>query len=373
MITASSLYLHFPVCRHLCNYCDFYRVKQDRSQLDFKFFHEYLIKGEETHQKFLFENRVDIVPMRTIFFGGGTPSLWGEEGAHFFSKYFKQFYRGLDSNYEWTMELNPGSWEMHGFLQWLELGVNRISIGVQSYNQQMLKLLDRVHLIEDVDFTLKEMQRYQLNFSIDLMIGLPKSSPIKRDIREELLRLIDFGPSHFSVYILTAKSGYKLLDSIPEDDQIADEYLFVVEFLAKHGYEQYEVSNFAKFGKKSRHNQRYWDSQTVLAVGPSATGLLMKNNQSAIRYKWKTKDSQFDLESLSEKDLIVERIFLTLRTSTGILPAEWAKGDRLLQVQSILNSWVHQGLGAWQSDRFFLLPRGYLSMDTLLGRLLPLV
>lgn len=263
MIKASSLYLHFPVCRHLCNYCDFYRVKQDRDHFDFQFFHEYLIKGEESHHLFLEENRVDIVPMETIFFGGGTPSLWGLEGAKFFSKYFNQFYSGLASEYEWTIELNPGSWDMGGFQQWMEMGVNRVSIGVQSYNSQMLKMLDRIHLVEDVNDTLTEMNRLRMNFSIDLMIGLPKSSEVKRNIREELLRLIDFGPSHFSVYILTAKSGYKLIDHIPEDELIADEYLTVVELLAQHGYEQYEVSNFAKLGKQSRHNQRYWNGQTV--------------------------------------------------------------------------------------------------------------
>lgn len=273
------------------------------------------------------------------------------------------------------MDHRTQSWFMgYGWISAMDgNGSQSSSIGVQSYNSQMLKMLDRIHLVEDVNDTLTEMNRLRMNFSIDLMIGLPKSSEVKRNIREELLRLIDFGPSHFSVYILTAKSGYKLIDHIPEDELIADEYLTVVELLAQHGYEQYEVSNFAKLGKQSRHNQRYWNGQTVLAVGPSATGLLMQSEQVGSRYKWRTQVPKFDVERLSAQELCIERLFLGLRTSKGIDVSDYASGEKQVQIKRLLDKWSHQGLGIWRGRNFSLLPRGYLIMDSLLGSMLPIL
>jgi len=130
------------------------------------------------------------------------------------------------------------------------------------------------------------------------MLGLPFSSDYKRDVIAELNEMLSYQPSHFSVYILTVKNNYTHFSELPNEEWIENEFLRVSDFLRQSGYRHYEVSNFAKASKESRHNLAYWKSQTVAALGPSATGLLADDR---IRYKWKTKEALYEREDLTSE------------------------------------------------------------------------
>ena len=293
-----SLYLHFPFCRHLCNYCDFFKkVPQNRS-LELSDFHRYLDSSMLEHQKLMESSGYSWAPLKTLYIGGGTPSLWGEEGASFLQSFLKKYQIELDPDCEFTLEVNPGSWSEEGLNQWRALGANRFSLGVQAMNEKAIVALDRVHNLEDVKETLKYFQKHQLNFSVDFMLGLPFSSDYKRDVIAELNEMLSYQPSHFSVYILTVKNNYTHFSELPNEEWIENEFLRVSDFLRQSGYRHYEVSNFAKASKESRHNLAYWKSQTVAALGPSATGLLADDR---IRYKWKTKEALYEREDLTSE------------------------------------------------------------------------
>jgi len=150
-----SLYLHFPFCRHLCNYCDFFKkVPQNRS-LELSDFHRYLDSSMLEHQKLMESSGYSWAPLKTLYIGGGTPSLWGEEGASFLQSFLKKYQIELDPDCEFTLEVNPGSWSEEGLNQWRALGANRFSLGVQAMNEKAIVALDRVHNLEDVKETLK--------------------------------------------------------------------------------------------------------------------------------------------------------------------------------------------------------------------------
>ena len=370
MNTVSSLYLHFPVCLHLCNYCDFFRIKQDKDHLDFNFFHDYLDKGASKHKEMLEAQSIVVSPLETIFFGGGTPSLWGAEGAIFFQKYFKQASLKLATSYEWSMELNPGSWAEDDFNLWLDLGVNRVSVGIQSLDDSRLQILNRVHNVEGALKTLRHLQALKLNFSVDLMIGLPELTLAPRNLKAEIDRILEFGPSHFSVYILTPKAGYKYIDALPQDNEIADQYEWVSNYLADNGFHHYEVSNFALAGKESRHNQKYWDLESVMAIGPSGTGYLNLGPDRAIRYKWKTQVSDFEIENLGPDEMRTEQIFLGMRTSKGLDLTRFFNSQQLISLDAQLSEWRQSKLIKLRGHHLMLTSQGFLVMDSLVGKLL---
>ncbi|RPJ78432.1 MAG: radical SAM protein, partial [Alphaproteobacteria bacterium] len=231
-----SLYIHFPFCAHLCNYCDFYkRVPSDKAQ-DFKNFHLYLEESFQLHQNLIEKHGYSWAPLKTLYIGGGTPSLWGVEGSQFLKNFFENKKIKLDPNCEFTLEVNPGGWNEDVLNSWQKLGANRFSLGIQSLNKEMIKFLDRVHSIEDVHETLKYFQDHRLNYSVDFMLGLPFSSPYNRNVIEELDLALKYGPSHFSVYILTVKDNYKFYRDLPDEEWIEDEFLKVSDYLTQKGF-----------------------------------------------------------------------------------------------------------------------------------------
>ena len=308
----NSLYIHFPHCRHLCNYCDFFKSVPDDFDEAREKFQARLEAQWDVHQKWFKQNNLEFGSLETLYLGGGTPSLWEESGA----KWFKSFllkYLYLKDGCEWTMEVNPKAWSEIGLAAWENIGVNRFSSGVQSYDERFLKVLDRVHQLDDVKILLNHLQGKR--FSVDLMLGLPFSEQWQRNLKEEINRLIDAGAEHFSVYILTVKENYKYYKDLPSEEYISDEYLLTHELLESNGFEHYEVSNFAKPNARSKHNLRYWNSQSVAALGPSAVGFIAPLKQ---RYKWHAWQDTFEIEHLDDEALKTEDIYLRLRLKEGI-------------------------------------------------------
>jgi oxygen-independent coproporphyrinogen-3 oxidase len=365
-----SLYIHFPVCAHLCNYCDFHKkLKETDFAAQISGVENLLRLQFGAGKKLISENGLEMKRLDTLYLGGGTPSLWGVRGAEYIKSLMLENELCFEDEYEFTMEVNPGSLNQELMNAWRRIGLNRISLGIQTLDPERLPLLDRYHSLNDSVDALELLQNSGMNYSVDLMIGLPEDTFSNiRKLEQEIRRLADYGPSHFSVYILTVKDNYKNYSKLPLEDKVVEEYQLVVELLHSLGYEQYEVSNFAKPGKYSRHNWKYWMGESVAAIGPSATGyLLSQPEHKAIRYKWSVKDQQLDLEVLSQKDLQLESIYLNLRV--GNLE-QALKGLTLIQQESLLNQWQKLGylnfLKSYDlTHKHTLNWRGFLMIDSM--------
>lgn len=364
----NSLYLHVPFCKHLCNYCDFYKMPFHQNE-NFESFHYYLRNSWNKLEKLHAENNYEFGELQTFYMGGGTPSLWGERGADFFSQFFKQKL-AFAPNCEITMELDPGAWDEKSFQLWKQAGVNRVSIGVQSFDPNGLKFLDRSHNYQNVVETLGYFSQAKINFSVDFMIGL--GLPDKnRNIVKELERILAYHPNHISLYILTVGDHYPLKKFIPEDEVISNEYQLVDEFLSSQGFHHYEVSNYAKPGFESKHNQQYWSQNSVAGIGPSASGLMKKDATKAMRYKWIPGKVEMISEELNLEQVWLERIYLILRTSKSwklqeILPSL----DQAQKYEKILESWSSQGLVSRDKGTYQMNAKSWIILDSLVQQLL---
>lgn len=306
--------------------------------------------------------------LESLYIGGGTPSLWGTEGAQFLGELFERLSINLDDAGEFTLEVNPGAYTREAIQKWKDLGVNRFSLGIQSLRADYLKILDRVHSVEEVMDTLKFFKESKFNFSVDFMLGLPWSRDKKRNIIEELKEILDFNPDHISLYILTAKASYPHRDHLPQEDFLEEEYLSVAEHLKAKGYLHYEVSNFSKPSKESRHNLKYWQGESVAAIGPSGSGFL---KESKLRYKWKTSQASFQEECLSEESLALEKLYLGLRLKTGIILSEHFSEKDQSKLTPLFLRWQQEDLCRFKEsqDHLALTSRGLLVLEGLLSQI----
>lgn len=360
MTQVSSLYLHVPFCKHLCNYCDFYKRKLDSTQNQFEEFHQFLNDSFRRHELLMKDHGIRWSPLDTVYLGGGTPSLWGKQGAEF----FKTFNLPILPDAEFTMEIDPGTWNEELLSSWKELGLNRISVGTQTLDPQFLKVMDRIHSLEDSVNFLSHLNKENWNFSLDFLLGIPFSREHKRDIKKELDLLLEHSPKHISLYILNARSKYPHIQNLPDDEYIREEYLFVSEYLRAQGFHHYEVSNFALPGFESKHNLKYWRGESVAALGPTGTGYFALKTERALRYKWKVSHGEVELEELGPSELEMEETYLSLRTSLGWKPKE--QSEKLSQV---FQTWVNRGYGSVNEGRMILNSSGFLMLDSLMDDL----
>tara|TARA_Y100000590_G_scaffold469529_1_gene657732 strand:- start:180757 stop:181683 length:927 start_codon:yes stop_codon:yes gene_type:complete len=298
-----------------------------------------------------------------LYIGGGTPSLWGESGANFLENFLEKNKINLSDTCEATLEVNPGTWTSEGLKAFQKMGFNRFSLGVQSTENNFLEKIDRVHRKNEVLLTLKKFKELGVNFSVDFMLGLPFSKELNRNIIGELEEITSYEPDHISLYILTVKENYPFYKNLPDEDWIENEYLSVSEFLRDKGYEHYEVSNFCKPNKKSIHNSKYWQGDSIAALGPSATGYF---SEAKKRYKWKTLSADFEIEQLSESSARMEKFYLGLRTLEGVDLVTFFEGTDLKIMLDLSREWSKKGLCEINKNRLFLTPRGYLIMDSLM-------
>ena len=363
MTQVSSLYLHVPFCKHLCNYCDFFKRKLENAGQQIEEFHQALKREWLRHEELLRAENFTWSPLETVYLGGGTPSLWGETGAAFFKENFIEKI-GLKQSAEFTMEVDPGTWTPSLIESWKSIGLNRISIGTQTLNPEFLKIMDRVHSKEESLSLLKFCRDNNWNFSLDFLLGLPFSREKNRDIIVELEEFLSFNPKHLSLYILNARSRYPHTQNMPDDEFIREEYLKVSAFLQSRGFHHYEVSNFALPGFESQHNLKYWRSESVAAFGPTGTGLLLKSSHKALRYKWKVSAAEVEIEKLADAELGLERAYLELRTSEGWKPAHMTASH-----SDLFAEWERQGYGKWSDERMRLNSLGFVMLDSLMDDL----
>lgn len=361
--TINSLYLHVPFCKHLCNYCDFYKKKLTSND-DFSGFEKHLLESFEALKKFLDQNEIEVDSLETLYLGGGTPSLWGSRGASFLEKHILSSWP-LKKGAEFTIEVDPDSYLKEDLVRFKEIGVNRFSAGMQSFDDTYLKILDRQHSKSQCEKLFKDLNDLGVDFTTDFLIGVPHSEK-KRDLLKELSEVLNFNPVHMSLYILSTRANYPHKNNLPSDEWIEEEYLSVSEFLKTHGFEHYEISNFAKDLKYSKHNLAYWDHKSVLALGPNATGLIHLKDQ-VLRYQWKSSSPTWTEEILDEEALNLEEIFLGLRTKWGISVLEHFKNPS--SYFSLFESLVKRELAHFDGENLSLTPRGYLLQDSIMDEM----
>ena len=321
-----GLYIHIPFCAKKCAYCDFHSCPGDK-----KAFSEYakaLCRHIEESNLTKSAYEVD-----TVYFGGGTPSLMPiREMERIVKALYKNF--NVRNDAEMTIEVNPDSADLKHLKRLNTLGFNRISIGAQSSNNDELFTLGRIHDFEQVKVAVENARSAGFsNLSLDLMYGIPHQTI--DSFRKSVEDIASLSPEHISFYALKLEEGtpmarYAENYTFPDDDSVADMYLMAVELLKENGYIQYEISNFAKPGKLSRHNKKYWELKEYLGFGPSAHSF--SNN---LRFSY-VKDTESYIEGVLHSGVIVDKreeihpyeqaneyVMLSLRTTDGISPTEF--------------------------------------------------
>jgi oxygen-independent coproporphyrinogen-3 oxidase len=317
----AGIYLHIPFCAKKCSYCDFYSNTNLRIVQD--------IVWAEVRELNLRKDYLKLENIDSIFFGGGTPSILKLDQIKILLDAIYNDFK-VNDGCEITFECNPDDLTK-GYLSGLkQLGINRISIGVQSFYNEALKFLGRRHSAEQAENSvIQAIQEGFENVSVDLIFGIPGVSFEKYE--ESLHKAIDLGVQHISAYQLTFEENtllYKKLNNnqICEigEEEVIKQFDFTINYLNRNGYYQYEVSNYAREGFMSRHNWLYWSNGLYLGAGPSAhsyDGAMRQwNTSNNIIYVQKviSGESYFTIEQLTEINKFNEYILTGLRTSKGI-------------------------------------------------------
>lgn len=318
-----GMYIHIPFCSKKCDYCDFVSYSMDKvAQQDYlaALFGEIdMVKGDFVDEIF-----------DTLYIGGGTPSMVYEGFiASLSRKLFSSFHFADDI--EFTIEVNPASFTHEKFFEYVESGVNRISVGVQSLNSGLLHIHGREQTMADIEKTFKIFGGAHFrNVSADVMIGLPKQN--NKDIIDTVSYLIDKNVQHVSVYSLQIEKGTVTDNKVRKKElkpvyekKALKQYEEVVEILKENGYKRYELSNFARPAFQSRHNKKYWDNTEFLGLGVSAYSYVGNyryyNTKRLDTYIENINDGRlprYSREYIPISERRTERIMLSLRTTQGL-------------------------------------------------------
>lgn len=316
----AGIYIHIPFCHKACHYCDFHFSTNTALQQNLV---DALCNEAEIRKSFLNE------PIDTIYFGGGTPSVLLESELDKILNTVSTNFK-IATNPEVTLEANPDDISAELLKTWNRLGINRLSIGIQSLDDKKLKFLNRNHNAEQAKISLEKIANSNFNnFNVDLIYGIHKST--SDEVIEELLELLNYNPSHVSAYCLTIEDktvfGHllksKILNDIDEG-QAQHQYRQIVKTLCSYGMEHYEISNFAQPGKKSKHNSNYWNNVSYLGLGPSSESFIgntrIKNISNNAQYIKKVAEGKvfFEVETLSSQNLANEFIMTSLRKREGL-------------------------------------------------------
>jgi len=331
----TSLYIHFPFCLKKCLYCDFNSLAGSRITPDD--YVDAVVREMELRAAGLDSP----VTAATLYFGGGTPSLMEPELVELLIGTANKLY-GLTDDAEVTIEANPGTLTAEKLAGYRSAGVNRLSLGVQSFDDAMLSLLGRVHTSRQVLDSFKEARAAGFtNIGIDLIHSLPGETPV--DWRNELTQAVQLAPEHISAYGLTVEEGtpFHRMERegrlhLPDEEVGAAMFRETGEFLEWAGYEHYEISNFALPGFRSRHNQVYWRRGNCLGFGAGAHSFLRApafgsrwrnalSPESYLRAVASSTLPEEELTFLTERDAMAEFFFLGLRMLDGVEPAEFRR------------------------------------------------
>ena len=322
-----GLYIHIPFCKAKCVYCDFYSLPHGEDRMD-------------AYTDALCAHLTEAAPLAashtvdTVYFGGGTPSYLGEKRLCKILKVIEKRYQ-VARDAEITLEANPdsaGDWKALRALR--RCGFNRISLGMQSACDEELRTIGRVHTMEQVQQAAEAARKAKIqNLSLDLIYGLPHQT--QERWMENLAAAVALNPEHLSCYGLKVEEGTPLFAikdtaGLPGDEEQADMYLQTVEFLKQYGYEQYEISNFAKPGRESRHNLKYWKLQEYAGFGPGAHsdfgGVRYAYEKDLDAYIAAAHGGQFRFSEntvIPPRDRDVEWVMLGARLISGLDPKDY--------------------------------------------------
>lgn len=376
-----GLYIHIPFCKQKCNYCDFYSLGCQENNIPS--YIEALCTHIKREAPLYKDYQID-----TVFIGGGTPSLVSEKNFTYLVDTLKNSFIFTQSA-EFSIEANPGTLTKEKLNCYKQNGVNRLSIGLQSVSNTELKALGRIHSYDEF------LNSYNLarecgfdNINIDVMYGLPNQA--LDSLKDTLSKVCSLYPEHISAYCLKIEDGtpfYKIQDTLklPSDDEEYEMYMYLCNELAKHGYEQYEISNFSKKDRRCVHNLKYWLSQEYIGFGPSAHSFFngeryyyldsiqnylndIKISQSVDNLPKKHYEEQSDLPICSAD----EYLMLKMRLSDGVSEAEFKSkfGTSLLDNYPEIQDYLKDGYIEHKNGAYSFTPKGFFVSNYILAKIL---
>lgn len=315
-----AIYVHIPFCKQKCKYCDFtsFENKEDKISIYVEALIKEILSYKEKTKNYI---------VTSVYFGGGTPSFIDTSFIEKIYNALKNSYKFLD-DMEITIECNPGTVTLKKLKKYREIGINRISFGVQTFNDKLLKDIGRVHSVSDAisGFYMAREAGFN-NISLDLMFGLPNQTI--KDVNKTLNKFIELNPEHISTYSLKIEDKTvfgRLYDEgklkLPDENEEREMYYLIKEKLKENGYEHYEISNFSKAGFESRHNTAYWERQNYLGFGLGASScfeeIRFSNTSNFEEYIKNFSGFIKDREELKKEDIDSEKVILGLRMLKGI-------------------------------------------------------
>ena len=358
-----SVYIHIPFCKQKCRYCSFISYPK----LEFK---DKYIESLKTEIKERYKGEV----LETLYIGGGTPSLLSSEEIFSLIELFN-----TKSDTEITIELNPETITAKYLSEFKNTGINRLSFGCQTFNDDILKQIGRIHSSDDVINSIKFAQDAGFkSISLDFIYGLPNQTV--KMFENDLQKTITLDISHISLYGLKIDKDcyfYKNPpENLPDEDIQADMYLKAIEILSSKGFEHYEISNFSKKGFESKHNLNYWNNGTYYGFGCAAHGY-----ENGVRYSNKSKLEDYianpliheNFHNLTEREKLEEEIFLGFRRISGINVEEINrkyKIDFREKYKKVLDKYVSYNFLKETSDGFKLTKEGILISNNILSEFL---
>lgn len=375
----AGIYIHIPFCKQACYYCNFHFSTSLalKDEIVNSLISEIHIRGNSHEEEIAIISKEEII--ETIYFGGGTPSMLN-------TKEILQILSAIDEQYtvadnaEITLEANPDDINLEKLRQWRSIGINRLSIGIQSFRENDLKWMNRAHdATQAIECISLARQAEFDNFSIDLIFGIPGLS--NADWENNVRTVIELEVPHVAGYALTVEPktalqkmiALKKKENVNSDEQAA-QYMILMQMMQNAGYEHYEISNFAKPGYRSQHNSSYWQGKKYIGIGPSAHSfngkMRMWNKANNIYYHRSVlqKIIPFEKEILSISGQLDEYIMISLRTIEGMslsyIEAHFSKEDRV-RIEQILLSQLIPGQFIQKEDHIILTREGKLLADAI--------
>ena len=379
--TTLGLYIHIPFCARKCGYCDFYSLAgADRAGMD-AYLNALLRHMKETAA---FTGKASSKSggwmVDTIYLGGGTPSLFGARRAARLISAVRKLWQ-VSQSAEITMEGNPDSLDFKSLNLLRKAGVNRLSVGVQAVQPELLDALGRIHTAEQAADCIREARRAGFeNISVDLMYGLPGQTADM--LHESLKTVLSWNLQHLSLYGLKLEEGtpmHGLCPVLPDEDEQAAQYLAAVHYLEQNGFAQYEISNFSLPARQSRHNLKYWTLEPYIGFGPGAHSDFGGKRYSHVR------DLDAYVRSLGSGDAVIdefsvispleragESIMLGLRTARGISGNDYTRLYKVSFdiIEKKLELLEKHGFSQRVGERWRLTPKGFLVSNRILSQLL---
>ena len=360
----AGIYIHIPFCSQACYYCDFYfRTSKELIQP---------IIDSICKELIIRKDYVNNETIETIYFGGGTPSILENNQIEQILNTIYQHYSITNKNIEITLEANPNDINTEKLTFYHSVGINRLSIGIQTFNDNLLKFLHRSHDGKQAHKCLRDINNSQIdNFNIDIIYGIPNQT--QNDVLNDVKTTLNYNPKHISAYSLTIEDDtvfgkwkkYNKFQPV-NDDIIAQYFLLIDKILTDNHFIHYEVSNYCLNNYKSKHNSSYWESKVYIGVGPSA------HSYNLISRQWNIANNIHYIESLSNNKIAetIEYLLTHLRTNKGIEIYNEYQNLNNDEINEYIKFLLNNNLCILVDDTLKVTPKGYLFVDEIVYQLL---